>query len=144
MIINTDLIYPIGSIYITTSTISPETLFGGTWERYSQGRFLLGAGTGTDWTGTSQTYNAVGDMGGEYNHTLSIQELPDHDHRQIIWDASPFGLLGVQGGQSYPRTLSVDGGTQQNYNPRTGGTGGGQAHNNVPPYIVVYMWRRTA
>lgn len=154
MQINVDLIYPIGSIYMTASTVSPADLFGGMWERI-EGRFLCGSGTPTqnsyngfgtiqdNYLDPNQFGLSLGLTAGEYNHKLSVQEMPSHIHRQIIWDASPFGLQGMAGG-SYPRGLSVDGGTFQDYNPRTGYEGGDQYHNNMPPFLVVNIWKRIA
>ena len=75
-------IYPVGSIYITTELGSAEDVankFGGTWESYGQGRTLVGVGTGTDENDTDRTF-AINNKGGEYNHILSIQEMPAHDH----------------------------------------------------------------
>jgi len=71
--------YPIGSIYISTSSTNPGTIFGGTWEAYGQGRTLVGVGTGTDSNSTSQSFDA-GQTGGAYTHTLTTAQLPIHDH----------------------------------------------------------------
>jgi len=71
--LNVDIIYPIGSIYITTNYVSPEILFGGTWELIKD-KFLLGAG---------DTYGA-GSTGGEATHILTIDEMPSHQHDLIV------------------------------------------------------------
>src|SRR5574344_1357679 len=65
--------YPVGSIYISTSSTNPSSLYGGTWESYGQGRTLIGVGSGIDANGTVQTFY-VDQTGGEYTHTLSIDE----------------------------------------------------------------------
>ena len=114
--------YPVGSIYMSVISANPGTLFGGTWERI-QDMFLLAAGT---------TYSA-GSTGGEATHTLTVDEIPSHSHSYrdqgsySSWTSSSSGDL--------------------NYKPvsgTTGSTGGGHAHNNMPPYIAVYVWKRTA
>lgn len=142
-----DLIYPVGSFYISWKSTNPATLFGGTWEQI-QGKFLLGM---------SSSYPA-GSQGGEAEHTLTSSELPQHFHS-----------VGEQGNTIfvYPssRTNSATSSTG-NYslllNNTTNGyvteqragvgrlvTGEaienrGQAHNNMPPYLSVYIWKRTA
>lgn len=75
-----DLIYPVGSIYISMNSTDPSTLFGGTWEAFGQGRVLIGAGTGNDGS-TSLSFTAGG-TGGEYKHALSVSEMPSHTHTQ--------------------------------------------------------------
>ena len=124
-----DIIYPIGSIYISVNSTSPSTLFGGTWQRIED-VFLLGASS------TSQK-DVAGDTGGEETHTLTINEMPTHNHAAWLnggGSASGYGL-------DYTYTneyRSYDG------NDIIDNRGGGQAHNNMPPYLVVYMWKRTA
>lgn len=71
--------YPVGSIYISISETNPSELFGGEWERYGEGRTLIGAGTGTDINSISRTYT-VGATGGEYAHRLTVSEMPSHSH----------------------------------------------------------------
>lgn len=75
-----DLIYPVGSIYISMNSTDPSTLFGGTWEAFGQGRVLIGAGTGND--GSTSLSFTSGSTGGEYKHTLSVSEMPSHTHTQ--------------------------------------------------------------
>lgn len=133
---NFNLIYPVGSIYMSTVNVNPATLFGGTWEQLED-RFLLGAGT---------TYTA-GDTGGEATHTLVKAELPAEQYR-VGQDMS---ALGVQ--ETWYLTYANGPAPQANagakiHNTATGAwamtepLGSGQAHNNMPPYLVVYMWRR--
>lgn len=122
--------YPVGAIYMSVNSTSPSTLFGGTWERLKD-RFLLGAG---------DTYTA-GDTGGEAAHTLTESEMPSHDHPITTgYDAA----TSASGGTSY--LVAGFSGTAHPVNMpfRIGNRGGGQAHNNMPPYLVVYMWKRTA
>ncbi len=138
--INFNLIYPVGSIYMSTVNVDPATLFGGTWEQLED-RFLLGAGS---------TYTA-GDSGGSDthahttgNHTLTVNEIPSHTHN--IYGGSG-DVPDWFGGSGNAYGIQARSGTAYNY---LGYTGSGQAHNhgntgsssNMPPYIVVYMWKR--
>lgn len=125
-----DAIYPVGSIYMSVNSANPGTLFGGTWERI-QDTFLLAAG---------QTYSA-GATGGEAEHTLTINEMPAHDH----------GILSGFGDKNDPAIDSDGfryewwGGNNRGFNNAfISSTGGGAAHNNMPPYLAVYVWKRTA
>ena len=119
--------YPIGAIYLSASETSPASLFGGTWERLKD-RFLLA-------TGDSYTPGATG---GEAEHTLTVEEMPNHAHTQHLRfqsgsDASTY---------AYQALGNSSGGTARS--GETSGTGGGKAHNNMPPYLAVYMWKRVA
>ena len=145
-------VYPVGSIYISLNSTNPSSIFGGTWEQI-QGRFLLGQGLG---------YSA-GAIGGEANHTLSIQEMPSHQHnlKTTSNGSNYFSMLNADsaGGAWVGDTQfmlaakrkvgsTVFDGTITTSNLMTGepidNTGGGSAHNNMPPYLAVYMWKRTA
>lgn len=128
MIINTDLIYPIGAIYISTVSTNPENLFGGTWERIKD-VFLLAAG---------DTYNA-GSTGGAATVALKISEMPAHKH----WtqDIAP-GLYAGWGNKSQNGWITQAVSQTNGGNWETASTGGGQAHNNMPPYLTVYVWKR--
>ena len=114
-------IYPVGSIYMSVNSTNPGTLFGGTWEQLKD-VFLLAA---------SSTY-AAGSTGGEANHTLTIDEMPSHTHNI----GANSGFRDESSPYSYPHP-----GTKTK---ASGATGGGQPHNNMPPYLAVYMWKRTA
>ena len=117
--------YPVGAIYISTSSTSPASLFGGTWERLKD-RFLLAAG---------DSYTA-GSTGGEATHTLTLAEMPSHDHQQYVGALD--GSWGVRS------DYQADGNFAGFPQGRTGGAGGSQPHNNMPPYLAVYMWKRVA
>lgn len=125
-------IYPVGSIYISTSaTFNPNTTWGGTWEQTASGRCLIGANT---------TY-PLGSIGGESTHTLTIEELPQHSHG-IYGADSRSGSNTLQ----KPYFTYKDQGQTTSYVSGIMGTeltGSGNAHNNMQPYLAVYMWKRT-
>ena len=136
--------YPVGSIFQSTNSTSPASLFGGSWERI-QNRFLYGSGT-----------YSVTATGGEEKHTLTSEEVPAHLHQLqdgatgITWGAGIGDVHFIVPG--YGRVMAESGGSN-------GGTeilsnlslhrfttphGGNGSHNNMPPYYCVNIWRRTA
>ena len=122
-------IYPVGAVYISTTLVDPAVLFGGTWRRIED-RFLLAA---------SEVY-AAGSVGGEASHLLTENEMPRHRHVGIYGGNSErkggYGSTGTHTG-----TLNENTATEfERFT--TGYAGGGQAHNNMPPYLSVYMWER--
>lgn len=135
--------WPIGSIYISTTSTSPATLFGGTWSQYGQGRVLLGAGSATDSRGETRSFTA-GATGGEYEHEITIQETPEHKHAG--WGESSSGNgLGWGVATQYNRNNMGSAKTDwDNYLYYSSPVGENEAHNNMQPYMVVYMWTRTA
>lgn len=124
------LVYPVGAIYMSTVETNPSTLFGfGTWERI-QDTFLLAAGS---------TYSA-GSTGGEATHTLTEDEIPAHRHKITYPNASgPYGDAAI----GYPESSNTKK-TWMAEMCKTESVGGGTAHNNMPPYLAVYVWKRTA
>ena len=124
-------VYPVNSIYMSVDSTSPASLFGGTWVQLKD-RFLLGAG---------DTYSN-GATGGEATHTLTENEMPSHRH--IVQDFNNAKVGNVKG-STYELSLP-----NTSYNNPSGGAnflitsyeGGSQAHNNMPPYLVVYMYKR--
>lgn len=152
--------YPVGSIYMSVNSTNPSTLFGGTWERLA-GRFLIGAGTNMR-TNTNATFGSLGvgepdfangEMGGQYYHKLGIDEMPEHNH-----DTNDYTLVVNKNAVRIPTNMGakcVDDTEYTNIVPNiqatknedgnaTGNAGGGKAHNNMPPYLAVFMWKRTA
>lgn len=123
-------VYPVGAVYISTSDTNPETLFGfGTWERIKD-RFLLAAG---------DAY-AAGATGGEATHQLTIAEMPYHQHQMVN---------GNNGGYDYSwwtkSTITLSDATKGYAgNANTSYAGESASHNNMPPYLAVYMWHRIA
>lgn len=121
--------YPVGSIYMSINSTSPASLFGGTWEQLKD-RFLLAAG---------DTYTA-GSTGGESTHTLTVDEMPSHTHEiDRGW--------GSDSSSSSHKVYADNSLKYSNYSDSaliTRSTGGGKPHNNMPPYLAVYMWKRIA
>lgn len=121
--------WPVGSIYMSMVATNPGTLFGGTWVRIANGRMLIGA--------DSASYPA-GSIGGEETHTLTVSEMPRHIHGV---DRPPYTYSEwTDGEEVYAQQSSTAGWAKGS----TDSAGGNQPHNNMPPYIAVYMWRRTA
>ena len=125
-----ETVYPVGSIYMTADSASPASLFGGSWEQLKD-RFLLAAG---------DTYTG-GSVGGEAQHTLAYNEMPEHTHsiagaettapNGVIfdaWSAIAYKDTGSDGGRYYPVSTTK--------------TGNSAPHNNMPPYLTVYAWKR--
>ena len=134
-ITETDLlneIYPVNSIYISYSHTSPASLFGGTWHRI-ESRFLWG----TPSTGT------IGATAGEMTHTLTASEIPSHRHDGLFYAGNNKTIGLNKSSTGYTLTYASDSGNGKN-EIYTGTTGGGAAHNNMPPYVNVAIWRRTA
>ncbi|WP_246745522.1 hypothetical protein [Pseudomonas sp. PNP] len=135
-----DVIYPVGSIYMNaTNGANPALIFGvGTWEALAPGRLLLGVGSGTDIRGQVMNYAAM-ETGGEYSHLLTLDEMPEHNHTTPQGHASQ----GVISTGSYASGDDMTNSTATTTPvPLSGSAGGGQAHNNMPPYLAVHMWRR--
>lgn len=126
--------YPVGSIYISVNSTNPGELFGGTWEQI-QGRFLLGQGSG---------YSA-GATGGEANHVLSVSELPKNiGHLNALsWASNNWMTDGSFSVEQKHKDRTSPGGSDWGDALYTL-SGDGLAHNNMPPYLVVYIWKRTA
>ena len=127
--------YPVGAIYMSLVSTSPAELFGGTWERILQ-RFLFAAEDGAGYYG--------GTIGGEATHTLTANEMPNHRHTT---NGVAFLNPSQDSANAYTAMRSTNlsdltpsGGEL----PTTSYVGGGQAHNNMPPYLAVYMWKRVA
>lgn len=135
-----DLIYPVGSIYISVNNTSPATIFGGTWAKIN-GRFLVGTGTVTDSIGTSKTFNTY-DTGGlfKHNHITSI----GMDNSGILYTALDSSSLPYYGStilQNIKRGIFTGAQIVDNQPARIGLT---SLEDGIPPYYAVNMWERTA
>ena len=132
-----DYCHPVGTIYETVDeNFDPADTWGGKWERIKD-KFLLSAG---------DTYTA-GSTGGEATHKLTTSEMPSHSHRSYVYNSS-----GTTSWTPTYGTYALTVGSVNNSSPvKTWGatvaldkTGGSSAHNNMPPYLAVYVWKRTA
>lgn len=154
-------VYPVGSIYMSVNSTDPSGLFGGGWTRLKD-RFLLAAG---------DTY-AVNSTGGSATHTLTTSEMPSHSHTKgsmnitgtlskIEFDPQPKATDSVSTGAlsasneieywraqgtsktiSAIRNLNFNAANNNSWTGSTSSVGEGSAHNNMPPYITVYVWKR--
>lgn len=129
-------LYPVGCIYQSTSSTSPASFLGGTWERIKD-KFILAAG---------DTY-AAGKTGGEASHALTVDEMPAHRHAGI--DIDNLYCFGWENGSlTGVNFKNFYGGTYWGNNVQnrltSGYAGGSTAHNNMPPYLTAYIWKRIA
>ncbi len=125
-----DLIYPVGSIYMSVNDTDPQALFGGNWKRIKD-RFLLSCG---------DTYPA-GSTGGEAEHTLTVLEMPRHNH------GISTKFNSAAGSTDLVMLADENIGTQYTYENGAGPIhhqGESKPHNNMPPYLAVYMWQRVS
>lgn len=155
--------HPVGSIYESTDSTSPATLFGGTWEAMDAGRVLVAQGKAA--TGTTFTAGATG---GEETHTLTTSEMPSHAHGRGTMNiagtvCSAYGETKTTTSGAF--TLENTGGRQdggdghdgepiltstiyfdasKNWTGQTSTVGGDASHNNMQPYEVIYRWKRVA
>lgn len=143
---NKQIVFPVGAIYLSIQEDNPSKYFGGTWEQI-KGRFLVGCGSnGVD------LYTDAGQTGGEANHLLTVQEMPTHAHGGICL-AGRYYLTAWNDYNGSVTAFNLDGDYRTNCSAYgdevsnsfgTNYKGGGSSHNNLPPYLSVYMWKRTA
>jgi hypothetical protein len=145
-----DTIYPIGSVYTNaTDGTNPGTLLGfGTWVEFAQGEVPVGKAS-------SGTFDTAGNTGGAETHPLTESELPEHYHLAVA-DGTVSETGDVTSSNAISENATQSGSTFQSYRMRpatssiygtvgrTSRVGSDSAHNNLQPYIVVYMWKRTA
>lgn len=160
--------YPVGSIYMSVNETSPATLFGGSWEAMPAGRVLLAQGE-SSW---GETYTA-GDVGGEAAHQLSVGELPTHKPNVVISTKSLVGNFSASGGNSNGKPMtgvgvfagngalngygqngpwiqatanyaSLDFNGTHSHDITMDSIGADQPHNNLPPFVSIFCWKRIA
>ena len=126
-------IYPVGTIYTTVVATNPGTIFGGTWVEFGAGRVLVGRSSG------ETEFDTVEETGGAKTVTLSTAQMPAHQHTVggTLWgQIEGYGQVTVGSTSGGNKADIVSGASSW--------TGGGGAHNNIQPYIVVYFFKRTA
>jgi microcystin-dependent protein len=156
--IDLSVLYPVGSLYFNASDgTNPATLLGfGTWVSFGAGRVPIGVGTFQDSRGEVRTF-AAGDEGGAYQHLLVESEMPDHTHTGSTDTAgSHTHSVGVFTGEATGgdvpwvnhntanSSVTTSGAGDHAHSLTIDSTGGDTAHNNMQPYIAVYIWLRTA
>lgn len=152
-------IFPVGAVYITYDNNNPGNFLGGTWERFGQGRTLVGEGTGNDGSTSMSFTPSTNRNGGEYKHQISVNEMPTHRHKiRHYYHEYGNGGVGCIPANSTAQSIAIHtdrdaemnvagtftdriGNVKESY--LLGGEGGNQSHNNVQPYFIVYLWRRT-
>lgn len=117
--------YPVGSIYMSVNSANPSTFFGGTWEAFGQGRVLIGAGEGTDANSVKKTFTG-GATGGEYEHTLTVGEMPSHSH----------SMSTSGGSHSHTATTSNTGSHTHSFTKYTGGSSSYPEKETIDIYLT--------
>lgn len=123
-----DDIYPVGAIYMSVSSTSPASLFGGTWTQWGSGRVPIGINS------SDSDFKTVEKTGGEKEHTLTVGEMPSHKHD---FGQQFAGMPASSGNYGYYMIVGTRTDVIKN-------TGGNQPHNNLQPYITCYMWKRVS
>lgn len=126
--------WPVGSIFISAVLTNPFTLLGfGTWTAIGAGRVLVGVDA------TQTEFDSLGETGGAKTHTLQVSEMPAHSHTEQLQGGTTGATTGT-----HIMGSTATGGSLRNAGQATVSVGGGGAHNNLQPYLVVSMWQRTA
>lgn len=126
--------YPVGSIYLSVVNINPSIYFGGVWERFGEGKCLVGVDS------TQSEFETVLKTGGAKTVTLNTNQMPSHSHGAGKYDGQWMNNAAMSFGAG-PQAVIIDN-ENHGYRIATSNTGGNQAHENMPPYITVYMWKR--
>lgn len=140
-------IYPVGSIYTNAAvSTNPATLLGfGTWAAFGSGRVMVGVDAG------QTEFDTLGETGGAKTHTLTTTEMPSHTHANRLRAFIPSGtgslVINDRGGDAVLISDNAShgvNGENLSGDPSVGlAAGSDGAHNNLQPYVTVYMWRRT-
>lgn len=120
--------FPINYVMITADNVNPSSWAGGTWEVFATGKTLIGVDS------AQNEFDSVLKTGGEKTHTLTIDEMPEHG----------FTISTTNSSSTYTDGYIMTGGYVKTHDINLGSVGGNQPHNNLPPYITVYFWRKTA
>ena len=129
-------IYEVGDVILNMSGVNPGNRFGGTWELTSKGKAIIGVDP------DDQDYNQSGLTMGEKEVTLTTEQIPSHGHTSLYTHNG--GLIGSGGSNASVNSAYIPYGNYNHGSVKTGNTGGGQPHNNIPPSMTLYVWLRTA
>ena len=136
-----NLVYPVGAIYISYVSTNPGTIWTDTtWTAHAAGRIIVSLNSGDG------DFDSPGETGGSKTHTLTSATMAQHQHDFKSfpgYNENPNTWISFFTG-NYAALSVTRGGGQANYVKNSGSTGSGQAHPIVQPYVVAYMWRRTA
>lgn len=165
-----DLVYPVGSIYMSVNNASPQTFLGGTWERWGQGCVPVGVSANAN----DSDFGKVEQQGGERKHQLTKDEMPAHDHKgtytttdhytinipgsgdsfiempsgtdavEVKYEQTQSASLVRNGSRPTSNQLDIDYTKKVKALYGVPSQGGNTAHNNLQPYITCYMWKRMA
>ena len=153
--------YPVGSIYMSTKSTNPSTYFGGTWVAWGSGRVPVGINT------SDSNFNTVEKTGGASTVALTTAQMPSHSHakgslatatagahthniqnQKAAWGTNSGNRVLIDATSGYTavtnKTTTSGGAHTHTISGSTAAAGSGSAHNNLQPYIVCYMWKRTA
>ena len=157
--------YPVGSIYMSTSSANPTNIMGGIWVSWGEGRVPVGVGTGTDSNNTSVDFSAANQTGGEYTHLLTGAESgqkavqtgsqsASHTHSLTYNADSGAAASGSDpsGRGAFVRRTASGGATSTwktgnqsaSHTHSISASNASNRHNNIQPYVTCYMWKRTA
>ena len=124
-----NLIYPVGSIYMSATNTNPGSTLGGTWVAWGSGKVPVGIDS------TDADFDTAEKTGGKKTHTLTINEMPSHNHNI---------RAGEEGAEVHNEFGPINTSNKNKYQILSLYSGGNQPHNNLQPYIVCYMFKRTA
>ena len=131
-------IFPVGAIYISLKDTNPSAFFAGTWEQI-KGKFLVGVDS------SDTDFKTSGKTGGEKTHKLTLEEMPEHTHTEKLPPEWHFTYAsGGANGYASDTTTGQYASTPYDSSYTTGLSGGDKEHNNLPPYIAVYMFKRVS
>lgn len=160
-----NLLYPIGSIYMSVKSTNPTNIMGGTWVAWGAGRVPVGVGTGTDGNNTSVAFNTAEGTGGEYSHLLTSGESgqkavttgnqsASHTHSVSYnadsgsaasgSDPSGRGAFVRRTASGGAKSTWTSGNQSASHTHSITASNAASRHNNIQPYIICYMWKRTA
>ena len=161
-----NIVYPLGSVYISTASTDPATIYGGSWQEFGQGRVLIGVGSNVEDADSNQMSFSAGTEAGSYKKVITTQQVPDHAHfvvgdaqadnntRDYVANTRPHmanrGIYSDDQTDYYVGHVSDEPDQALSGHPTTVAgvdidpTSDNAKVERLQPYVVVYMWKRTA